>query len=136
MSEVTDFIFNLRVKGDTQEDTLFSPDGKLKAPVYHGQQYCNCRVEEKDFPHGKPSLNCDWTQATERCRDTTTKSSVYTASCTNKVLRNKREILANDQLKRERRDTELSDDDEKPPVYTMTEEQGSPEIVRKLENSV
>ncbi|CAC5392582.1 unnamed protein product [Mytilus coruscus] len=126
------FAQSWQVKGDTQEDTLFSLDGKLKDPVYHGQQYCNCRVETK-FPHGKPLLNCDWTKATELCRSTTTKSSVYTASCTHKVLRNKRETLTNDQLRRENRDTELSDDDEKPPVFTMTEEQGSPGIVRQSE---
>lgn len=130
MTKAMQFISNSRVKGGTQEDTLFSPDGKLKAPVYHGQQYCTCRVKDV-FPHAKPLLNCDWTKATLACRSATTKSSVYTASCTNKVLRNKRETMTEDQLKRENRDTELSDEDEKPPVFTMFEEQGSLEIVRK-----
>ncbi|CAC5389963.1 unnamed protein product [Mytilus coruscus] len=123
-ADVKTFAESWQVKGPTHDDTLFNPDGKLKDPVYHGQQYCNCKVPNDVYPHGEAIFTCDWTKATETCRQATTKSSVFTASCTNKALRNKRGASLNDQLKREKRGSDLIEDDEKPPMFIMTEEQG------------
>lgn len=98
--------------------TLFDPEGKLKQAEYYGHQYCTCAVIDNVDPFGAPKYDCDLTSAMQTCRNTRTLTSVYTASCVNKVLKSKRSVGG--QITKSSLD--ITEDDEQPPMYPMVSE--------------
>lgn len=106
-----------RVENEIQVLTLFDPEGKLKQTEYSVPEYCTCKLLDDQYPHTSPEFSCTLSAAMKTCRSLKRTTSVYKASCRNKVFFSER--LVGCAIKEEITN-EAEEDDDKPTIYPMT----------------
>jgi hypothetical protein len=103
-----------------QEDSLFNIY-TIKAPVYHPEQYCTCEKLAKNYPYGKPNVNCNLKSPLQTCRQLVIPRSIYHAPCkhVNFKTKRKRSIETGGEAKMVKQE-----DDDAPEMFLMDVDDG------------
>ncbi|VDH89919.1 Hypothetical predicted protein, partial [Mytilus galloprovincialis] len=115
-TDAVTFAKSWMVENEIQDLTLFDPEGKLKQTEYSVPEYCTCKLLDDQYPHTSPEFSCTLSAAMKTCRSLKTTTSVYKASCKNKVFVS--EKLVGRAIKEITNEEE--EDDDKPTIYPMT----------------